>query len=61
MEQRKFAVDQSPPIERPICMKCEIPMWLGRVQPDKPGYDKRTFECPVCLDVMVVIVKYTGA
>jgi transcription elongation factor Elf1 len=33
-------------------------MWLARIQPDKPGYDRRTFECPVCHDEMVVVVKY---
>jgi hypothetical protein len=33
-------------------------MWLARIQPDKPGYDRRTFERPVCHDEMVVVVKY---
>jgi hypothetical protein len=61
MAQRNFAVDRFPAIERPICTKCEIAMWLARVQPNKPGYDKRTFECPVCLDEMVVVVKSTAA
>jgi hypothetical protein len=23
-------------------------MWLARVMPDAPGYEKRTFDCPVC-------------
>lgn len=61
MDQRNFAVDQSPTIERPFCAGCDIPMWLARVQPNKPGYDKHTFECPVCHHETVVIVKCTAA
>ena len=32
----------------PECPKCGSPMWLARIEPDSPGNDKRTFECPVC-------------
>ena len=58
MAQQTIASDESPSIERPWCAACEVPMWLARIQPDRPGYDKRTFECPVCHDAMVVVVKY---
>jgi hypothetical protein len=29
----------------PLCSKCGAPMWLARIQPDKPGCAPRTFEC----------------
>jgi hypothetical protein len=58
MTQQTIALNESPPSERPWCAPCDIPMWLARIQPKKPGYDKRTFECPVCHDEMVVVVKY---
>jgi len=49
-----------PDIDRPTCAECGTLMWLARVEPDKPGYDKRTFECPVCDRSVVEIVKYLG-
>jgi hypothetical protein len=33
-------------------------MWLARVEPDEPGHDKRTFECPACETIISEIVKY---
>jgi hypothetical protein len=33
-------------------------MWLSRIEPDEPGHDKRTFECPSCEKVVSEIVKY---
>ncbi len=34
-------------------------MWLARVEPDEPGYDRREFECPECDHSMIIeIVKY---
>jgi hypothetical protein len=33
-------------------------MWLACIEPDKPDYDKRTFECPVCPNVTLRVVKY---
>ena len=60
MAQQTIALDECPSIERPWCAACEVPMWLARIQPDKPGYDKRTFECPVCHDEIVVVVTYAA-
>jgi hypothetical protein len=45
-------------INRPACPKCGMPMWLAHVAPDKPGFDKRTFECPVCEHSEAVVVAY---
>jgi len=33
-------------------------MWLACIEPDEPNHDKRTFECPVCPNITVKIVKY---
>jgi len=35
-------------IVRPTCSKCGAPLWLTRVEPDIPGFARRTFECPRC-------------
>lgn len=32
-------------------------MSLARIEPDKPGYDLRTFECSKCDHVVSVVVK----
>ena len=45
-------------IGRPFCEVCKAQMWLACIEPDKPDYDKRTFECPVCPNVTVKVVKY---
>jgi hypothetical protein len=45
-------------IGRPFCAVCKAQMWLACIEPDKPDYDKRTFECPVCPSVTVKVVKY---
>jgi len=34
--------------ERPFCANCEAPMILARLEPDKPGFDLRTFACLMC-------------
>ena len=34
-------------------------MWLRSIEPDKPGYDRRTFECPMCQHLIVKIIKYS--
>lgn len=33
-------------------------MWLSVIEPDEPGYDRRTFECPRCQHNKIEIVKY---
>ena len=34
-----------PQIPHPNCPKCGTPMWLARIEPDEPNYDRRTYEC----------------
>jgi hypothetical protein len=45
-------------IGRPFCDVCNAQMWLAYIEPDAAEHDKRTFECPVCPNVTVRIVKY---
>jgi hypothetical protein len=41
---------------QPVCFKCDTPMWLIRIAPDKPGCARRTFECPRCQNQMTEVV-----
>jgi hypothetical protein len=46
-------------IVRPRCAKCDKKTWLTRIElAEKPGFDKRTFECPICEILVSEIVKY---
>jgi hypothetical protein len=45
-------------IAHPECQKCGTPMWLARIEPDKPDYDRRTFKCPECDHSLTEVVKY---
>jgi len=44
-------------IDRPTCSHCGWIMWLARVEPDKPGYDRRTFECVHCQRTQELVVE----
>jgi transcription elongation factor Elf1 len=33
-------------------------MMLARLEPDSPGHDKRTFECPACEHQISQVVKF---
>ena len=37
---------------------CWARMWLTRIEPDKLGYDKHTFECTQCKFTMTETVRY---
>ena len=43
-----FAKDSLTTTVRPVCSKCRTPMWLIRIEPEKPSCARRTFECPGC-------------
>ena len=45
-------------IPHPCCALCDADMWLTCIEPDKPGHDRRTFECPRCQYVTVEVVNY---
>jgi hypothetical protein len=48
-------------IGRPFCEFCKAQMWLASVEPDQPDHDKRTFECPMCPNFTVKVVKYRSS
>jgi DNA-directed RNA polymerase subunit RPC12/RpoP len=41
---------------RPVCSKCGAPMWLIRIEPQKPDCALRTFECPRCQNQMMEVI-----
>ena len=43
---------------RPACPTCTAQMYLARIEPEKPGYDLRTFECPMCQHVETAVVQF---
>jgi hypothetical protein len=40
------------------CTKCRAPMVLARIEPAKPGFDLRTFECSKCNNADQYIIEY---
>ena len=48
-------------IDRPICGDCGAEMWLARIEPEKPGHDRRTFESPRCQGQVTKVVKFKVA
>jgi len=44
-------------LKDPPCPECGCMMWLKRIEPDKPGHDERTFECPRCLHTESLVVE----
>jgi len=46
------------PIVRDPCPECGTAMLLARIEPDQPGNDLRTFECPKCKQSKRRIFKY---
>jgi hypothetical protein len=45
-------------IKSPRCSKCGETMSLRIIEPERPGFDSRTFECPKCFitDTLVVSI-----
>ena len=56
---RQFdSIPHSEDIVHPTCAKCGAPMWLTRIEPDKPSLEKRTFECQACQNEAIEVVKF---
>ena len=43
-------------IKSPRCPKCEEKMALRVIEPEKPGFDSRTFECSKCFGTETLVV-----
>jgi hypothetical protein len=44
------------PLNRPECPKCGTQMEVARIVLEAPGFDRRTFECPMCEHSNEVVV-----
>jgi hypothetical protein len=42
--------------ERPFCADCQSPMMLSRLEPDKTGFDLRTYACLMCAATESIVV-----
>ena len=42
--------------ERPFCPDCDAPMILSILEQDRPGFDLRTFACPMCAATESIVV-----
>jgi hypothetical protein len=42
--------------ERPFCPDCDAPMILSLLEQAKPGFDPRTFACPMCAATESMVV-----
>jgi hypothetical protein len=47
-------------IKSPRCQNCEETMSLRIVEPERPGFDLRTFECPKCFVSETLVVPISG-
>jgi hypothetical protein len=43
--------------ERTFCADCDAPMIFSLLEQDKPGYELRTFACPVCAATESIVVR----
>ena len=43
---------------RPACPRCGATMLLARIEPDTPGHDRRTLECPQCENSETALVNF---
>jgi hypothetical protein len=42
-------------IKSPCCQKCGETMTLRLIEPERPGFGLRTFECPECLGTETLV------
>ena len=54
----EYTLENTPITERPECPKCTALMYLASIEPERPGFDLRTFECPRCQHAEAVVVKF---
>jgi hypothetical protein len=54
----EYTLENTPVKGSPACPKCTTPMYLARIAPHEPGFDRRFFECPRCQHVQTTVVKF---
>jgi hypothetical protein len=47
-------------IKSPHCPKCGAMMLLQIIEPERPGFDSRTFECPKCYGSETLVASISG-
>jgi hypothetical protein len=47
--------------ELPFCADCEAPMILSLLEPDRPGFDLRTYACLMCAATERIVVSVSLA
>jgi hypothetical protein len=57
MSKYQPATAHSDSIERPTCPKCRTKMRLFGIEPERPEYELRSFECPKCNHIQTAIGK----
>ena len=58
MTQTAASLCPGPELAPSPCTKCGAAVHLARVEPAKPDFDLRTFECTSCNNVDQYIVEY---
>jgi uncharacterized Zn finger protein len=61
MPRLKKAAPERVAIELPRCPNCGGQMMLTRIEPERPGYDRRLFECKECGHSETTIVQFREA
>jgi hypothetical protein len=46
------------PRARPPCLKCGEKTMLARLEPESPGFERRTFECPSCKNTQQTVAAF---
>ena len=54
----EYTLENSPINFRPECAICSAQMYLAYIEPEKPGFDLRTFECPRCQHVETAVAQF---
>ena len=49
------ATAHSDSMERPDCLRCGTKTRLFGIEPERPGYELRSFECPSCHHIQTAI------
>ena len=59
MSQQDHVLINQVQMYRPRCSKCGQPTQLARIEPaGEPDYDQRTFECVMCGNADMAMVKF---